>query len=266
MRAKKRFGQHFLIDESVVQRIVSSFAPKSSEHTIEIGPGTGVLTNGIAPFVKTLDLIEIDKTLIPLLKKQFKTYKNVSIHEADALTFNYASLLKTPTPQQKLRFIGNLPYNIATQLIFNLLNFKEHMQDMHFMVQQEVAARITAKPNIKAYGRLSIMTQVACQCTYLFLVPPEAFDPPPKVDSAVIKLVPYKIPPYPVKAFDVFNHLVKTAFTQRRKTLNNALKDFFTLEDFNLLSLSPQSRPENLSVENWVALSNTLADKLANKE
>ncbi|HIQ40272.1 MAG TPA: 16S rRNA (adenine(1518)-N(6)/adenine(1519)-N(6))-dimethyltransferase RsmA [Sulfurivirga caldicuralii] len=252
---KKRFGQHFLHNQQVIERIVRSIHPQADDHLVEIGPGEAAITLPLARSGATIDVIEIDRDLIPKLSQLFAPFNNITLHAADALTFDYSRLEPKP-----LRVVGNLPYNISSPLIFHLLNYKADIRDMHFMLQKEVVARMTAQPGSKAYGRLSVMVQYHCQATYLFTVGPGNFTPPPKVDSAIVRLVPR---PFPIQATDeaCLAELVKQAFSQRRKTLRNTLKNWLDQADFNALHIDPGLRAEALSVDEFVRLANHVHKK-----
>jgi 16S rRNA (adenine1518-N6/adenine1519-N6)-dimethyltransferase len=241
---RKRFGQHFLTDDSVIDALIEAIDPKPSDHLIEIGPGQGVLSFPLLDYVDTLELIEIDRDLVAFLSKE----KRFHIREADVLTVDFSAY--SPKP---LRIVGNLPYNISTPLLFHLLSFASNIQDMHFMLQKEVVDRITAAPGSKTYGRLSVMIQAYATVEALFEVPPEAFDPPPKVDSAVIRLTPLKNPL--VKNHGQFEKLVRQAFSMRRKTLKNNLKGFIPEEILLQLPLDMHCRPEEISVQQFIEIS-----------
>ncbi len=251
---RKRFGQHFLRDGYIIQQSVDAIAPQIGEHLVEIGPGEGVLTYPLLEKIGTagrLDAIEIDRDLIHDL--QTIDHPQFFLHQADALFFDFGELADKT---QSLRVVGNLPYNISTPLIFHLLTFANKIKDMHFMLQKEVVERLAATPRTKNYGRLSIMAQYYCKITALFDVPPDAFSPPPKVNSAVVRLVPYQTLPYPAKDFEHFQQLVKTAFSMRRKTLRNALKNTIDSPTWERLQLDANLRPEEFTVEEFVRLSN----------
>lgn len=250
-RPRKRFGQHFLRDFSVVQRIVTVVDPTKNDHMVEIGPGLGVLTEKLLPLVNKLDAVELDRDLIPKLQATYLPLGNFTIHSADALRFDFCALAKHG---EKLRIIGNLPYNISTPLIFHLIEQIHCVRDMHFMLQKEVVERLAARPNSGDYGKLSIMVQYHCEVNALFNVPPEAFSPPPKVDSAIVRLVPRTTPPVQVHDLAVFKQLVGAAFAQRRKTLRNNLKDYLTTEQWQSAGIDPQRRAETLSLEEFARL------------
>ena len=251
-RTKKRFGQHFLHDLSIIQKMVYAINPKSAEKLIEIGPGLGALTFPLLDETHHLDVVEIDRDVIQPLQQ--KGQDRLTIHNVDALRFDFSSLLDDATA--KLRVVGNLPYNISTPLIFHLLEFREQISDMHFMLQKEVVDHLTAIPGSKDYGRLSIMVQYFCQADYLFYVPPSAFNPPPKVDSAVLRIKPWDELPYVSNNHDNLSKLVKEAFSKRRKTLRNSLKKMLTAEQIESVGIDAGLRPEQLSVEDYVKLSN----------
>lgn len=250
--AKKRFGQNFLHDESIIEKIAQVIGVQADDHLVEIGPGKAALTNAVL-HAKHVDVIEIDRDLIADLKKLTKKHPNLKIYNGDALTFDYNELKNT---EQVLRIIGNLPYNISTPLIFHLLEFKTIIQDMHFMLQKEVVDRICAEPSCKDYGRLSIMTQYHCQTIKLFDVPPTAFIPQPKVDSAIVRLIPYTTLPFVANNPETLQLIVMQAFSQRRKTLRNSLRSFISAEQLEALNIDPQLRPEQLSVEEYVKIAN----------
>ena len=252
-KPRKRFGQNFLHDSSIINRLVGAINPKPDQVMVEIGPGQGALT---APLLERLDhmhAVELDRDLIPLLLEKFAS-QGLEIHQADALKFNFSQLMQD-TP---LRIVGNLPYNISTPLLFHLISYQERIKDMHFMLQLEVVDRLAAKPGSKTYGRLSVITQYYCQIDKLFNVPPGAFTPPPKVMSAIVRLIPRT---FAVQAYnpELFEHVVKTSFAQRRKTLRNNLKQILTAEQLELLKQNLSQRPEQLSLEDYVNLSNEIA-------
>jgi len=252
---RKRFGQHFLSDQDIIHRIVASIAPLKKDHLIEIGPGQGALTLPVMKMVGDLEAIEIDKDLIPELEERTDRFGKLTIYPVDVLSFDFATIKNDP---RLLRVFGNLPYNISTPLIFHLLSFANIIHDMIFMLQKEVAERLAAAPGSDAYGRLSVMAQFYCQIDLLFDVPPEAFFPPPKVDSSIIRMVPFRESPYKVNDFALFEKVVKQAFGQRRKTLRNSLKQLVSDEVWSKLSIKPTERPENLSVQEFINISNAL--------
>lgn len=252
---KKQFGQNFLNNGRVIDQIVAAIRPKPENHLVEIGPGEAALTTPLIDVVKRMDIIEIDNDLIGPLKIRFATKPAFNLYHTDALKFDYSTLLEFE-PEQPLRIVGNLPYNISSPLMFHLLNFSSHIQDMHFMLQKEVVDRITAAPGIKAYGRLSVMIQYACETEYLFTVGPENFTPPPKVESAIVRLLPYKQKPFIADNEASFSELVKQAFSQKRKTLRNTLKGYLDAEQIESCGINPTARAETITVEKFVELGN----------
>jgi 16S rRNA (adenine1518-N6/adenine1519-N6)-dimethyltransferase len=255
-RARKRFGQNFLNDTGIINRIVRSISPKADDNLVEIGPGQGAITAPLLEHCQQLQVIEIDHDLIPILLAQFAKYKHFKIHQQDALKFDFSTLVQ----EKPLRIVGNLPYNISTPLIFHLLSFQNKIKDMHFMLQKEVVERLAASAGDKHYGRLSVMTQYYCQVDHLFGVPPECFSPRPKVDSAIVRLAPYESLPFIADDIEHFSQLVNLAFQQRRKTLRNTLKQMINKEQIDSLSIDVSLRPEKLSVRDYVNLSNTIRD------
>jgi 16S rRNA (adenine1518-N6/adenine1519-N6)-dimethyltransferase len=253
-RPKKRFGQHFLYDKSIIQAIVDAINPNPHDHLVEIGPGLGAITLPLLPYVLKIDAIELDRDIIPQLKQKALGAGELIIHQQDALLLDLKLLSHTPA---SLRIVGNLPYNISTPLLFHLFNQKLFIIDMHFMVQKEVGNRLIAKPGSKHYGRLSVMAQYHCQIEPLIFVPPSAFKPKPKVDSMFIRLIPLT-PTIQAKNNTTLNEIVKQAFSHRRKTISNALKPLISKEQLEQIKIDPGKRPEELSVEMFVILSNLL--------
>jgi 16S rRNA (adenine1518-N6/adenine1519-N6)-dimethyltransferase len=251
---KKRFGQHFLHDHNIVQRILDAFDPQLGDNLVEIGPGPGALTRPLLDRCTTLHVIELDRDLAAHLRSDFPPERLV-VHEADALKFDFCSLVPAGST---LRIIGNLPYNISTPLLFHLLEQRHCIGDMLFMLQKEVVDRMAAVPGNKDYGRLSVMLQWQLRVEKLFDVHPGAFTPPPKVDSSVVRLVPHAIPPIQVRDPIVFAHVVRAAFAQRRKTLRNNLKGLMTAETVKSLGIDPQRRAETLTLSEFAALANIL--------
>jgi len=262
-RARKRFGQNFLVDTSVINQIVDSIHPQHDDLMIEIGPGLGAMTKPLLSRLDKLNVIELDRDIIPKLIKNcaFSDASNkdkLIIHENDVLKFNFSAFHIQQNTQQnpikKLRIVGNLPYNISTPVLFLLLNSRKIIQDMHFMLQKEVVDRIVATPGIKNYGRLSVMLQTYCTTQALFEVPPYAFQPAPKVDSAILRLQPRLQFDQQVSDFSQYEKLVRQAFSQRRKTLKNTLKNSCSVQQIEQAGLSPSCRAEELSVADFVAL------------
>jgi len=251
---RKRFGQHFLTDANVIQQIVSSINLQAEDNVIEIGPGLGAMT---LPLINQHTFqnylaIEIDRDAITSLKKSTIGIENFTVLENDALRTDFNTLFPN---EREVRIIGNLPYNISTPLIFHLLKYQERISDMLFMLQKEVVIRMCAPSNSKAYGRLSVMVQAHCEAENLFEVPPSAFNPPPKVDSAIVKLKPLKNK-LPIFDSKLFENLVREAFGQRRKTVRNSMSNFLDRDDFRELSIDDSARAENLSVSDFIKAAN----------
>jgi len=242
-KARKRFGQNFLVDQQVINQIVSTIAPKRMDSIIEIGPGKGALTFPLIDHLDHIHVIEIDRDLISLLQK--KSNKKITIHESDALVFNFYQFTKN------IRIVGNLPYNISSPLLFHLLNYRDSIIDMTFMLQKEVVDRIVAAPGSKVYGRTSVIMQAFFDTELMFVVPKESFDPQPKIESAILYLKTKSEPL--VQNLRPLEEIVKIAFSQRRKTLKNCLKSVLNQSQTDI-DLS--QRAEMLSVENFVTLMN----------
>ncbi|MCY4178502.1 MAG: 16S rRNA (adenine(1518)-N(6)/adenine(1519)-N(6))-dimethyltransferase RsmA [Endozoicomonadaceae bacterium] len=253
-KARKRFGQNFLQNQMIIHQIVEAICPKKNEHLIEIGPGQGALTQPLLDAAEHLDVVEIDRDLVQQLKMQFAAKPGLKIYEGDALKFDFSTLKKDEKP---LRLVGNLPYNISTPLLFHLLRFTPLIQDMHFMLQKEVADRLTAQQSEKNYGRLSIMTQYHCATEMMFYVGPEAFHPQPKVESAIVRLIPYRKPPFHCVSLARLEKIVCQAFSQRRKTLRKSLRHIISADELIRLYIDPGLRPENLSVKQFVIIANS---------
>ena len=251
-RARKRFGQHFLTATNVVSDIIASVAASRDDTVVEIGPGLGALTIPLAATGAELHAIEFDRDLAAPLRQRFAGVGNVSIHEGDALTFDYASL------GNDLRIVSNLPYNISTPVLFRLIEFRSHIRDLHLMLQKEVVDRMAASPGSKSFGRLSIMLGCHMQVQTLFDVAPEAFSPPPKVKSAVVALRPLPESRYRIADPRTLSALVSRAFSQRRKTVRNALKTVVNEEQLRSAGIDPSARPEQIPIDNWVQLANAL--------
>ena len=252
-KAKKRFGQNFLHDTSIIRQIIQSIRPKAGEHLIEIGPGQGAITTELLKATGELDAIELDRDLIHPLAVACANLGKLNIINSDAMKFDYAQLAEDGRP---LRLIGNLPYNISTPILFHLLHYATVIQDMHFMLQKEVVDRMAAAPGNKTYGRLSVMMQTWFEIEPLFDIGPGAFNPPPKVKSAIVRLIPYKTPPHQIDDADHFSRLVTTAFAQRRKTLRNSLSKMVDAEQITAAGIDPTLRAERLSLADFARLSN----------
>ena len=256
-RSRKRFGQHFLVDPGVVDDILRSIHATKDDVVVEIGPGRGAITTALAADSGHLHAVELDRDLVGRLNRQYRDNPTVSIHEADALSFDYSTL------GDRLRIVGNLPYNISTPLLFHLLKFRDRIIDMHFMLQKEVVDRMAAGPGSKAYGRLGIMLGCHLNIESLFDVDKSAFDPPPEVTSAVVRL-----DPLPPGAFDIqddalLSKIVTSAFMKRRKTIRNSLKDIVEVTDLEAVDIDSGLRPEQISILKYVELSNHLAGRLS---
>ncbi len=255
-KARKRFGQHFLHNQNVVQHIITAINPQKNQTIIEIGPGKGVLTDPLLEYVDKVHVLEVDRDLAQALAKKYTDEQKIVIHCIDALTYNFKGL-----GNQHLRIIGNLPYNISTPLIFYLLENSQFIEDMVFMLQEEIIDRMCAAPGNKDYGRLSVMVQANCHVEKLFTVNPDAFSPPPKVMSAIIKLRPYDKFLQQISDYPCFTHIVKQAFSQRRKTLKNCLKGMLGEQQIMNLGISPKARAETLLIDNFIQLANTCYEK-----
>jgi 16S rRNA (adenine1518-N6/adenine1519-N6)-dimethyltransferase len=249
---RKRFGQNFLVDNAIINSCLEAIRPQADDIMVEIGPGLGALTKPLLQRLDHLHVVEIDRDIIAWMKGHYPQGK-LTIHESDALKFNFANLAPN------LRVVGNLPYNISTPLLFHLLDNSAGIIDMHFMLQKEVVERMVAAPSTPAYGRLSVMLQYRLQMEYLFTVPPQAFDPAPKVESAFVRATPYATLPLQAKDEALLAKIVTAAFGQRRKTLRNTLKGMLDDAGFSALGIDPQARAENLSVAEFVAIANHLA-------
>ena len=248
---RKRFGQNFLRDESVIAEIARAVNPSEDDHVVEIGPGEGALTAALIGSGCQLDAVELDRDLKTPLLARFSIYPKFMLHSADALTFDYGALSPDKKP---LRIVGNLPYNISTPLIFKLLGSASVITDMHFMLQREVVDRLAASPGNKDWGRLGVMAQFQCDIEKLFEVPPGAFFPAPKVQSAVVRLIPRNDNPWPDCDAEQLSTVVTRAFSQRRKTLLNNFKGLFEAPALKALGIDPGARAETLSLDQFVAL------------
>ena len=256
-QAKKRFGQNFLHNDAVISDIVDAINPELGENLVEIGPGLGALTEPVIERAKKLSVVELDRDLAERLRHHPFLAPHLTIYETDALSFDFAQLA---TDEKPLRIFGNLPYNISTPLIFHLLTFKDKVQDMHFMLQKEVVQRMAAGPHCKAYGRLSIMTQYQCQVIPVMEIGPEAFKPAPKVDSAIVRLVPHSDIKNPVKDITALNTVCLAAFNQRRKTIRNGFKNLISVAQLEALNIDANLRPENLTLDDYIMLANFIVD------
>ena len=257
--AKKRFGQNFLTDQAIIASLIEAISPQKNQTIVEIGPGLGALTKPLLQKIDHLHVVEIDRDIVTWMQKEYAkpSYANnsITIHNIDALKFSFSQL------GNQLRVTGNLPYNISTPILFHLLDNLAHITDMHFMLQKEVVERMVALPSTPAYGRLSVMLQYHLQMEYLITVPPEAFEPAPKVESAFVRCVPHAALPFVAKDTALFAKVVMAAFGQRRKTIRNTLKDFLNDEDFVQIKIGSQLRAENLSVKDYVLITNYIYNR-----
>ncbi|WP_072281794.1 16S rRNA (adenine(1518)-N(6)/adenine(1519)-N(6))-dimethyltransferase RsmA [Rappaport israeli] len=259
VKADKSLGQHFLIDEQVISQLVCAIAPKEGQHLVEIGAGLGALTVPVLQQAKRLTAIEFDRRVMSALKAATAIHGKLEIIEADVLRVDLSALAK----EAPLRLIGNLPYNLSSPILFHCLAHRHQIKDMHFMLQKEVVARIVAQAGSKAYGRLSIMVQYYCEAESLFEIAPEAFNPPPKVDSAVVRLLVRTTPAWEVEEFAVFERLVREAFSQRRKMVRKSLRPYFSEAQLADLSIEPTARPETLGGEDFARMANALSARVA---
>jgi 16S rRNA (adenine1518-N6/adenine1519-N6)-dimethyltransferase len=241
---RKRFGQNFLIDEGIIHAIVNVINPQADETLVEIGPGLGALTRPLLERLPRMHAVELDRDIIARLQKTWPAERLI-LHSGDALKFDFSEL------GSDLRIVGNLPYNISSPLLFRLMEFAAHIRDMHFMLQKEVVARMTAEPSTHDYGRLSVMLQRRFHLEWLLDVPPTAFNPPPKVDSAVVRLIPKTVAEIRVLDEALFSRVVAAAFAQRRKTLRNTLSAVLAPEAFVQLDIDPRQRAENLPLSDY---------------
>jgi 16S rRNA (adenine1518-N6/adenine1519-N6)-dimethyltransferase len=250
--ARKRFGQNFLHDDYVIGKIVSAINPQSGQNLVEIGPGLGALTDPVCDEVDALTVVELDRDLAKRLRHHPFNGSKLNVIEQDAMTLDFTALLKSmPEPETKLRVFGNLPYNISTPLMFHLFD--------HAASIEEVVNRLAAGPGSKSYGRLSVMAQYYCHVIPVLNVPPGAFKPPPKVDSAVVRLVPHATAPVDVTSLNTLERVCAQAFNQRRKTIRNSLKDCLSETQISELGLDPTSRAEVLSLKDFATLANAVS-------
>jgi len=253
-RPRRRFGQNFLIDAGYIGRIVEAIGPHPSDRMIEIGPGLGAMTGPLLERLDSLRVVEIDRDIVARLAARFP-HERLVVHQGDALEFDFGAM------GSDLRLVGNLPYNISTPMLFHTTKFAACIRDCHFMLQEEVVDRMAAKPGGKSFGRLSVMLQYRFRVEKLFDVPPGAFRPVPRVNSALARLTPHAVLPAQAQDELVLARLVSKAFSQRRKTLRNALADFATAQQLVGLGLDPLLRPENLSLEDFVRVANAVASR-----
>ncbi|MDO6565659.1 16S rRNA (adenine(1518)-N(6)/adenine(1519)-N(6))-dimethyltransferase RsmA [Alteromonas sp. 1_MG-2023] len=258
--ARKRFGQNFLHDDYVIGQIVSAINPQHEQNLVEIGPGLGALTDPVCDEVEALTVIELDRDLAKRLREHPFNGSKLTVIEQDAMTMDFTELAKTmPVKDKGLRVFGNLPYNISTPLMFHLFSHAACVDDMHFMLQKEVVNRLAAGHGSKSYGRLSVMAQYYCKIMPVLNVPPGAFKPPPKVDSAVVRLIPHKTPPVDVVSVATLERVCAQAFNQRRKTIRNSLKESLTEAQISALGINPTVRAEVLSLQDFATIANAVS-------
>lgn len=250
--ARKRFGQNFLVDSGIIGAIVSAISPQRGDTVVEIGPGLGAITEPLMARLDHLHVVEIDRDLIARLKKQHSR-ERMTIHEGDALAFDFAGI------GRNLRLVGNLPYNISTPLLFHIADYAEIVHDMHFMLQKEVVERMVAEPGESDFSRISVMLQYRFHIEWLIDVPPESFDPPPKVQSAVVRLIPKDVAELNAKNMVKLSQVVLAAFSQRRKMLRNTLKGVLSDAGFAELGIDPTRRAEDIPVADYVRIANYLS-------
>lgn len=249
--AKKKFGQNFLKDAAIIHSIIQSINPLPNDLLIEIGPGLGALTKPLLEKTNRLLAIELDRDIVGWIENEYSK-KNITVFNEDVLNFNFNQF------DQKIRIVGNLPYNISTPILFKCIDNILNIKDLHFMLQKEVVDRMIAIPSSPEYGRLSVMLQYYFAMEHLVDVPKESFEPEPKVESSFVRLIPYEQYPFIANNIEQFARIVKEAFSQRRKTIRNTLKSFISENDFEKIGINPQLRAENLSVSDFVKISNYL--------
>jgi 16S rRNA (adenine1518-N6/adenine1519-N6)-dimethyltransferase len=257
-QAKKRFGQNFLVDERIIGDIISAIRPEPEDNMVEVGPGLGALTRPLLKKLNHLHVVEIDRDIIARLEHDYPQDNpevRLIVHAGDALQFDFATLAAP------LRIVGNLPYNISSPLLFHFAAYAERVRDMHFMLQNEVVERMVAEPSTPEFGRLSVMLQYRFHMEKLLDVPPESFRPAPKVDSAIVRMIPLPAGEIAVRNEKLFAAIVRTAFGQRRKTLRNTLRSYLGEEDFALLGIDAQMRAENLGVAEFAKAANYLDER-----
>lgn len=262
--ARKRFGQNFLNDPCIIDNIVSAIHPRADQTLVEIGPGLGALTGPVSEHIDAMSVIELDRDLAARLRTNPLFGRKLTIFQQDALKFNFDEL--AAKQGQSLRVYGNLPYNISTPLMFHLFSYNSVIQDMHFMLQKEVVNRLAAAPGSKAYGRLSVMAQYFCHIIPVMEVPRHAFTPAPKVESAVVRLVPQTEFVCPVEDLSALNRVTTEAFSKRRKTLRNSIGHLFSMQVLETLGINPGLRAENITVTQYCQLANWLSALPETKE
>ena len=255
-KAKKHLGQNFLHEQSIIEKIVQAVNPKPGDRLVEIGPGQGAITFPLLDRHGELTVIEFDRDLIAPLTEAARSHGDLTVVHRDVLKVDFGAL----ADGGRIRLVGNLPYNLSSPILFHALDHAAAIRDMHFMLQKEVVDRMAAPPGSKVYGRLSVMLQAYCSVTPLFSVPPGAFRPPPKVDSAVVRLVPRAPEDIGVDDQARFAAVVRAAFGQRRKTLRNALSGVADAAAIEAAGLDPGDRAERIPVEGFVRLANLPCD------
>ncbi|MDQ0143705.1 16S rRNA (adenine(1518)-N(6)/adenine(1519)-N(6))-dimethyltransferase RsmA [Cupriavidus necator] len=265
--ARKRFGQNFLVDDTIIHGIVNAISPQAGDVLVEIGPGLGALTDPLLERIAQMQVVELDRDLVERLRRRYGD--RLQVHAGDALAFDFGKLA---VPGRPLRIVGNLPYNISSPLLFHLMEFADHVRDQHFMLQKEVVERMVAEPGSKAFGRLSIMLQVRYYMEHVLDVPPGAFNPPPKVDSAVVRMIPWPRhgdgrlrSPHAECDITVLGDVVTAAFSQRRKVLRNTLSFLRDQVDFDAMGFDLGRRAEEVPVGEYVELARRLGDKASGR-
>lgn len=257
-RARKRFGQNFLHDHHVIEQIAAAINPRREDHLVEIGPGKGALTRLLLDSGAHLNAIELDRDLLKILELEFAASSTLTLHSADALKFDFAAL---GSESGDMRIVGNLPYNISTPLLFRLFEYIDLIKDMHFMLQLEVVQRLASEPGSKRWGRLGVMAQYYCDVDALFEVPPGAFSPPPKVQSAVVRLAPRRHPNDSTINPRHLSRVVQAAFSQRRKTLRNSLRELADTCQLERAGINPGARAEALSLEDFISITRVISSE-----
>ena len=252
-RAKKRLGQNFLVDTNIIDKIIRSINPQPDDHVIEIGPGLGALTRPLLKILTRLDVIELDRDIIPKLAK-LDDSERLQVHNIDVLRFDFTEFRQLNYADERIRIVGNLPYNISTAVLFHLIEHRNTILDMHFMLQKEVVERIAADVGSHDYGRLSVMMQLHFKISPLFTVAAQCFRPAPKVESAVVRMTPKPEISINMDQYDTFSALVKQAFSQRRKTLKNTLKGLCDANQMTAAGIDPGKRPQELGINDYIKL------------
>jgi 16S rRNA (adenine1518-N6/adenine1519-N6)-dimethyltransferase len=259
-QAKKSLGQHFLHERGVIDKMLLAIDPKPGDRFVEIGPGQGALTFPLLDRHGALTAIEFDRDLLAPLTAAAKAHGELTLIPSDVMNVDFTALAATP-PGGQIRLVGNLPYNLSSPILFHALDHAGSVRDMHFMLQKEVVDRMAAPPGSKVYGRLSVMLQAYCSVTGLFNVAPGAFRPPPKVDSAVVRLVPKPVGEIGIDDRARFAAIVRAGFGQRRKTLRNALSGVCDVDALVAAGIDPQTRAEQLAVADFVRLANATPNR-----